>query len=106
MLLAREAEAVRLKISPKRVSTCGEQMQRPGTDGCRRRLGNRDLRLLGVSEGVYAFPCEAGAAMHLPDDLAIIEPVDRYGNVVAPGQTSGQGPPDQISQSDPAAHSL
>jgi len=24
--------------------------------------------------------------MHLPDDLAIIEPVDRYGNVVAPGQ--------------------
>ena len=40
----------------------------------------------GCSEGVYAFPCEAGEAMHLPDDVAIIEPVDRHGKVVAPGQ--------------------
>jgi phenylacetate-coenzyme A ligase PaaK-like adenylate-forming protein len=40
----------------------------------------------GCSEGVYAFPCEAVAAMHLPDDLAIIEPADRNGDVVAPSQ--------------------
>jgi phenylacetate-coenzyme A ligase PaaK-like adenylate-forming protein len=86
MLLAREAEAGRLKISPKRVSTCGEQCSDQARTAVADAWGIEIYDYWGCSEGVYAFPCEAGAAMHLPDDLAIIEPVDRYGNVVAPGQ--------------------
>lgn len=61
-------------------------MQRPGTDGCADAWGIEIYDYWGCSEGIYAFPCEAAVAMHLPDDLAIIEPVDPYGNVVAPGQ--------------------
>jgi len=85
-LLAREAKAGRLKISPKRVSTCGEQC----TDEVRAAVGDawgvEIYDFWGCSEGVYAFPCEVGNAMHLPDDLAIIEPVDRHGKVVPAGQ--------------------
>jgi phenylacetate-coenzyme A ligase PaaK-like adenylate-forming protein len=85
-LVAREAKAGRLKISPKRVSTSGEQC----TDEVRAAVadawGIEIHNYWGCSEGVYAFPCEAGDAMHLPDDLAIIEPIDRQGKVVAPGQ--------------------
>ena len=84
-LLAREAVAGRLRISPKRVLTCGEQC----TDATRAAvaevwgIGVDDY--WGCSEGAYAFPCEAGDGMHLPDDLVIVEPVDRDGNAVAPG---------------------
>jgi phenylacetate-coenzyme A ligase PaaK-like adenylate-forming protein len=85
-LLVREAKAGRLKISPKRVSTCGEQC----TDEVRAAVadawGVEIYDFWGCSEGVYAFPCEVGDGMHLPDDLAIIEPVDRYGKVVPAGQ--------------------
>jgi len=85
-LLAREAEAGRLKISPKRVLTCGEQCSDQTRTVVADAWGIEIYDCWGCSEGVYAFPCEAGVAMHLPDDLAIIEPVDRYGDVVAPGQ--------------------
>jgi len=85
-LLAREAKEGRLKISPKRVLTCGEQCTDETRAAVADTWGLEIYDYWGCSEGVYAFPCEAGKAMHLPDDLVIIEPVDQRGNVVAPGQ--------------------
>jgi len=85
-LLTLEAKAGRLKISPKRVATCGEQCTNEIRAAVADTWGIEIRDYWGCSEGVYAFPCEAGEAMHLPDDLAIIEPVDRHGNVVAPGR--------------------
>lgn len=85
-LLAREAKEGRLKISPKRVLTCGEQCTDEARAAVADTWGLEIYDYWGCSEGVYAFPCEAGEAMHLPDDLVIIEPIDQHGNVVAFGQ--------------------
>jgi phenylacetate-CoA ligase len=84
-LLAVEAEAGRLSISPLRVMTCGEQCTAEARDAVRAAWGIEIYDYWGVSEGIYAFPCEAGDGMHLPDDLAIVEPVDRTGKPVARG---------------------
>lgn len=89
-LLAREAMAGRLRISPKRVSTCGEQCTVEARTAVADAWGIKIYDYWGCSEGVFAFPCAAGDAMHLPDDLAIIEPVDREGNVVPPGQPAAK----------------
>jgi len=85
-LLALEAKAGRLEISPKRITTCGEQCTDEARAAVADAWGLEICDYWGCSEGVYAFPCEAGDGMHLPDDLVIIEPVDRHGNVVAPGR--------------------
>ena len=87
-LLADEARAGRLKINPKQVITCGEQCTGETRAAVAQAWGIEIYDCWGCSEGVYAFPCEAGDAMHLPDDLVIIEPVDRDGNVVAPGRSA------------------
>lgn len=84
-LLALEAMAGRLQISPRQVLTCGEQCTEEIRDAVRQVWGVEIDDTWGCSEGVYAFPCTAGRAMHLPDDLAIIEPCDRDGNVLPPG---------------------
>jgi phenylacetate-coenzyme A ligase PaaK-like adenylate-forming protein len=85
-LLALEANAGRLKINPEQVLTCGEQCTDDARAAVADAWGVEIYDCWGCSEGVYAFPCQAGTAMHLPDDLAIIEPADRHGNVVVPGQ--------------------
>jgi phenylacetate-coenzyme A ligase PaaK-like adenylate-forming protein len=85
-LLAREGQAGRLKISPRRVLTCGEQCTAETRAAVAESWGVEIYDYWGCSEGVYAFPCSKSRAMHLPDDLAIIEPVDRVGNPVAAGQ--------------------
>ena len=69
-LLAIEAKAGRLKISPRRVSTCGEQCTGEARAAVADAWGVEIYDIWGCSEGVYAFPCNAGNAMHLPDDLA------------------------------------
>jgi phenylacetate-CoA ligase len=84
-LLALEAAAGLLRISPRRVLTCGEQCTEEARTAVRDTWGIEIDDEWGCSEGIYAFPCTAGRAMHLPDDLAIIEPCDRDGNVVPPG---------------------
>ncbi len=85
-LLALEAAEGRLRIRPREVYTCGEQCTEEVRLAVRDAWGVEIDDAWGCSEGVYAFPCEAGRAMHLPDDLAIIEPCDADGNVVPPGE--------------------
>ena len=85
-LLAIEAKAGRLHISPQRVQTGGEQC----TDEARAAVAEAwDVDIYdcwACSEGVQAVPCAARNGMHIPDDLVIIEPVDRNGRAVAPGE--------------------
>ncbi len=85
-LLALEAGAGRLRIRPRWVSTSGEQC----TDAVRaavRAAWQVDVYdVFGCSEGVYAFPCAPGRSMHLPDDLAIVEPVDHHDQPVPLGR--------------------
>src|ERR1039458_2088756 len=78
-LLAVEAAAGRLSISPLQVMTCGEQCTAEAREAVRAAWGVEIYDYWGASEGIYAFPCEVGEGMHLPDDLTIVEPVDRSG---------------------------
>lgn len=89
-LLAHEAITGRLHIRPTEIRTCGEQL----TDDVRRAVSAAwDLPIddmWGCSEGIYAYSCEAGVGMHLPDDLVIVEPVDDCGEPVPPGRPAAK----------------
>lgn len=85
-LVVREAQAGRLGISPRFVESGGELLMD------RTRVAVRDLWGVeiddswAVVEGAYAFSCPSSRAMHLPDDLVIIEAVDQAGRPVPPGE--------------------
>lgn len=89
-LLALEAQAGRLEISPQRVVTCGEQCTEDVKAAVAAAWGIEIYDYWGCSEGAYALPCAASAGMHLPDDLVIIEPVDEDGNAVPEGQRAAK----------------
>jgi phenylacetate-CoA ligase len=84
--LAMEALAGRLRIAPTWVSVAGEVCTPPVRDAVRAAWGIEPSEFWGCSEGTYAFPCEVGQGLHVSDDLVILEPVDRQGNVVPFGQ--------------------
>jgi phenylacetate-coenzyme A ligase PaaK-like adenylate-forming protein len=85
-LLALEALAGRLTIEPNWVSTSGEQLTDDIKNAVRSAWGVEVYDTWGCTEGVFAFPCKPGKPMHLPDDLAIIEPVDENNDPVPYGQ--------------------
>ncbi len=85
-LLACEAAAGRLSIAPLHVETCGEQCTDVVRSAVREAWGVEIYDYWGCTEGVYAFPCRFGRAMHIPDDLVILEPVDGDGRPVEPGE--------------------
>lgn len=84
-LLAGEARAGRLAIQPEQVMTCGEPLLPEVREEIERVWPVRVFNYYGMSEGPYAVPCRHGDAMHLPDDLYYIEPVDESGRAVEPG---------------------
>ncbi len=84
-LLAGEARAGRLRIAPRAINTCGELLTDDIRAAAREIWGVEISDSWGLSEGIYAFSCNVGQGMHLPDDFAIIEPVDRSGAPVPPG---------------------
>jgi phenylacetate-CoA ligase len=84
-LLAFEALAGRLRISPRRVQSAAEpllpEIRVAAEAAWRVRVGN----LYGLSEGGgAAVPC-AHQRSHLSEDLMIVEPLDEAGRAVAPG---------------------
>jgi phenylacetate-coenzyme A ligase PaaK-like adenylate-forming protein len=89
-LVVREAQEGRLKIAPLYVESGGELLME------RTRVSVRDLWGVeiddswAVVEGAHAFSCPSGRAMHLPDDLVIIEPVDLAGRPVPPGEPAAK----------------
>ncbi len=86
-LLMSEARAGRLRIAPQQVNTCGEVVFPQVRDAVREQWAVQIRDTWGLTEGVFTGTCPAGA-MHLPDDLAIIEPVDAAGRPVRPGELS------------------
>ena len=85
-LLALEALAGRLVITPTWVSVAGEVCTPSVREAVRSAWGIEPSEFWGCSEGTYAFPCGVGEGMHIADDLVILEPVDTQGNVVPYGQ--------------------
>jgi phenylacetate-coenzyme A ligase PaaK-like adenylate-forming protein len=85
-LLVLEADAGRLHLVPSSVSTTGEQCSEELRALVRRTWGVEIRDYWGLTEGACAFPCSAGRAMHLPDDLVILEVVDADNKPVSPGE--------------------
>ena len=84
--LAQEAQAGRLRISPRRVLAIAEPLLPEARAAVRQAwdvpIGNR----YGMSEGVFTGFC--GHGTHLPDDLCVFEAVGNDGRPVPPGMPS------------------
>jgi phenylacetate-CoA ligase len=89
-LLALEALSGRLVIEPNWVSTSGEQLTEEIKQAVRSAWGVEIYDTWGCTEGVFACSCSPGKPMHMPDDLAIIEPVDENNNAVPYGQPAAK----------------
>ena len=82
-LLAAEARAGRLRISPRRVIASSEPLLPETRQALEQAFGAPVANMYGTSEaGPMAVGCWRGPGMHLCDDLVIIEPADQDG---APG---------------------
>jgi phenylacetate-coenzyme A ligase PaaK-like adenylate-forming protein len=88
-LLVGEARAGRLRIKPEQVGTGGEALVPDLRLAVLDVWGIEITDTYGATEGVFAPLCEAGA-LHLPDDLVIVEPVDEDGHPVAPGERAAK----------------
>jgi phenylacetate-coenzyme A ligase PaaK-like adenylate-forming protein len=89
-LLAEEALAGRLTLSPSFVSVAGEICTPLVPEAVRAAWGLEMSEFWGCCEGTYAFPCGVGEGMHISDDLVILEPVDAEGNAVPYGQPANR----------------
>jgi phenylacetate-coenzyme A ligase PaaK-like adenylate-forming protein len=89
-LLAGEARSGRLTISPIGVATCGEPLRPEVRAEIEAVWPVHVYNYYGMSEGLYAFQCQAGDAMHLADDLHYVEPVDEAGRPVPPGMPAAK----------------
>ena len=82
--LAREAEAGRLRIAPRRVIGISEPLLPEARAVIEQTWGAPVANGYGMSEGLFTGSC--GQATHLPDDLCIVEPVDPAGRPVTAGE--------------------
>lgn len=83
--LAFEAQAGRLRISPRLVQSAAEPLLPEIRAAAEAAWGVRVGNLYGVSEGGgAAVPCTHKRS-HLSEDLMIVEPVDEAGRPVVPG---------------------
>lgn len=89
-LLAHEARAGRLRISPRRVGTYAEPLFPEIHAAIEDAWGVQVYNLWACSEGGAALSCSEGRGMHLNDDLIIIEPVDVEGRSIPPGVPSAK----------------
>ena len=90
-LLAAEARAGRLRISPRRVIASSEPLLPETRQALEQAFGAPVANMYGTSEaGPMAVGCWRGTGMHLCDDLVIIEPADQDGGPVPPGTTSAR----------------
>jgi phenylacetate-coenzyme A ligase PaaK-like adenylate-forming protein len=88
--LAHAAEAGELRIAPSAVLSIGEPLLPEIRDGLCRAWRAPVFNVWGASEGVSASSCGRGPGVHLSDDLAIVELVDRQGRPVPPGQRAAK----------------
>jgi phenylacetate-CoA ligase len=89
-LLSFEAQAGRLRISPRRVQSAAEPLLPEIRAAAEAAWGVRVGNLYGTSEGgAVAAPCDERRT-HLSEDLMIVEPVDADGRAVAPGEPAAK----------------
>jgi phenylacetate-coenzyme A ligase PaaK-like adenylate-forming protein len=89
-LLSFEAQAGRLRISPRRVQSAAEPLLPEIRAAAEAAWGVRVGNLYGASEGGgVATPCDERRT-HLSEDLMILEPVDADGRPVAPGKPAAK----------------
>jgi phenylacetate-CoA ligase len=89
-LLSFEAQAGRLRISPRRVQSAAEPLLPEIRAAAEAAWGVRVGNLYGTSEGgAVAAPCDERRT-HLSEDLMILEPVDSDGLPVAPGEPAAK----------------
>lgn len=90
-VLAAEAAAGRLCISPLRIVTTSEPLLPEVRTAAEEVFGAPVANCWGTSEaGAMAVGCWKGTGMHLNDDLVIVEPVDESGRPVPPGEPSAK----------------
>jgi phenylacetate-coenzyme A ligase PaaK-like adenylate-forming protein len=89
-LLAHEALAGRLSISPRYIRTSSEPLLPEIRKALEESWEAPVANMWSCSEGGVAAPCGYGQGMHLSDDLVIVEPVDPEGNVVTSGVRSAK----------------
>jgi phenylacetate-CoA ligase len=88
-VLAREARAGRLRISPRWIQTGAEPLLSEIRDSARDAWGVEVVNSWGLSEvGIAAWGCGASVGMHLNEDLVIVEPIDALGRHVPAGTPS------------------
>jgi phenylacetate-CoA ligase len=88
--LSFEAQAGRLRISPRWVQSAAEPLLPEIRAAAEAAWGLRVGNLYGTSEGGgVATPCDERRT-HLSEDLIIVEPVDAGGRPVAPGEPAAK----------------
>jgi phenylacetate-CoA ligase len=89
VLLAAEARAGRLRISPRRVTSTSEPLRPEVRSALTESFGAPVANMYGTSEaGPVGVGCWRGPGLHLCDDLVIVEPVDLAGRPVPAGVRS------------------
>jgi phenylacetate-coenzyme A ligase PaaK-like adenylate-forming protein len=90
-VLAAEATAGRLRISPRRIYATSEPLLPEVREAAEVAFGEPVANVWGTSEGgVMAVGCRHSAGMHLNEDLVIIEPVDEANRPVPAGERSAK----------------
>lgn len=89
--LSYEAHAGRLRIAPLRLRCVGEPLL-PEVLARLKETWNVPVHSQWVASetGTLGYSCLRGRGMHLNDDLVIVEPVDRAGRPVSPGERSAK----------------
>ena len=83
------AEAGRLRIKPVSILVGAEPLLPEQKAAFERIWGAKVFNFYGCSEAAcVGFSCPAGEGLHLCDDTAILEPVDRHGAPATPGTRS------------------
>lgn len=90
-VLAHEAEAGRLRISPRRIVATSEPLLPEARASAERVFDAPVANCWGTSEGgAMAVGCWQSAGMHLNEDLVIVEPVDPDGRPVPTGEVAAK----------------
>lgn len=85
--LCLETHAGRLAIQPRAIIVGGESLYKPIRELMVKTWPNAYIyNAYGSSEGLVGIPCRANSKeMHLNDDGCIVQPVDKYNNLLAKG---------------------
>lgn len=90
-LLALEARAGRLRVSPRRIAVGSEPLLPETRELLATTWGVSIENVYATSEaGGIAGTCPAGLGLHLNDDLVIVEPVDTDGHPTPVGELSAK----------------